>query len=265
MSDFDVKQYWEKRLASNYNLQGVGYISYGKHYNSWMYRVRKKVFHMISDKVKIDNKSVLDIGPGTGFYLNLWKEHGASFLAGADITETVVKNLSDTNLCDAIYLQDISKELEPEIAQRHFDVISAFDVLFHIVDDAGYAKAISNVHNMLSEGGLFIFSDNFLHNNKSINVHQVSRSLEEIKDLLEQTGFDIVERFPMFVIMNSPMDASPFILLLWRIMMAPVKFCNVLGYLVGMSLYPLELVLIKGCKESFTTEIMICRKRALAQ
>ncbi|MBU1023843.1 class I SAM-dependent methyltransferase, partial [bacterium] len=76
MSEFDPRQYWEKRLADNYGLNAVGYWSMGTNFNRWMYRVRKAVFLKIvrSLKINLREASVLDIGSGTGFYIDLWKK-----------------------------------------------------------------------------------------------------------------------------------------------------------------------------------------------
>ena len=36
------------------------------------------------------------------------------------------------------------------------------DVLFHIVDDEGYARAIRNLAALLAPGGLLVLTENFL-------------------------------------------------------------------------------------------------------
>ena len=46
-----------------------------------------------------------------------------------------------------------------------FDAVSAFDVLFHIVDDAAYGRAFQNIASLLKPGGWFLWSDNFLKAN----------------------------------------------------------------------------------------------------
>jgi hypothetical protein len=45
MAEFNAKEYWEKRLKTNWGLQGVGCLGYGKYYNKWLYRVRAKIFN----------------------------------------------------------------------------------------------------------------------------------------------------------------------------------------------------------------------------
>ena len=67
---FDAKDYWEKRLASNFDISGAGHFGLGKKYNKWIYRARKRSLDLAFAKHNIDvkDKMVLDIGPGAGFY-----------------------------------------------------------------------------------------------------------------------------------------------------------------------------------------------------
>lgn len=135
------------------------------------------------------------------------------------------------------------------------------DVLFHIVDDAAYARAFHNIAALLAPGGWFLWSDNFLHHDTERVTHQASRSLAESEDAVRAAGFEIVERVPMFVLMNYPTDTtSRLARLAWTGMVAPAALAEPLGWLVGAGLYPVDLVLTSLCRESPTTEIMVCRK-----
>ena len=65
----------------------------------------------------------------------------------------------------------------------------------------------------------------------------------------------------MFVLMNTPVDTrSNWPSLLWRLLMSPVRAFNVLGFLYGVILFPLEILLTRVSKESPSTEMMICQK-----
>ena len=163
--EFNPKTYWEKRLQDAYNIKGVGCKGMGNSYNKWMYRVRRAIFKKYVKRLKLiwNSMEALDIGSGTGFYIDRWKELGVKNISGCDITETAVKNLAENYKNNNFYLQDISEELKPEIAGRKYDIISAFDVLFHVVDDKKYEKTISNIYNLLQDDGYFILSDNFVH------------------------------------------------------------------------------------------------------
>jgi hypothetical protein len=65
----------------------------------------------------------------------------------------------------------------------------------------------------------------------------------------------------MFFLMNEPVDSgSRLAKVRWFAIAGPVAVSNALGTLVGAILYPLEWLLVTVCKESPTTEMMICRR-----
>lgn len=259
---FDPTAYWEERLLKNPGITGVGYTALGRCYNHWLYKIRRRVFLRLGRTLKSDWRAtrVLDIGSGTGFYFQLWKEMGVGFLEGSDLTEIALSRLREKFPGDTFQQLDIGgKVSQPEI--ECFDVVSALDVFFHIVDDSRYARAFKNVHNILRPGGYFIFSDLFLHGTTQRGVHVVSRSLREVEELLQTTGFAIVRRVPMFVLMNQPLDTDSQVhAFLWRAFVYTVRQSEVLGYAFGAGLYPLELLLTRILNESPTTEILVCRK-----
>jgi len=230
----------------------------GRAYNYWLYRVRKRVFRRLVHSLKLNVRaiSILDLGSGTGFYIEQWNAMGAKSVTGVDITTVAVDNLRKRFPTNAFYRADIAEFQSVE----SYDLISAFDVLFHIVDDDRFRAAIENIYSAIRPGGSFIFSDNFIHHGTIKLEHQVSRSLESIERILIGAGFVIDRRTPMFSIMYAPVDSQNKVhQLLWKIMARVIKLSEVLGFVAGAVLYPLELLLTKS-SESPSTEIMVCHK-----
>ena len=93
--EFKVRDYWESRLKQDYSLQGVGYQRLGKQYNKWMYRLRAHVFQRVARGLGVDwsTARVLDVGSGTGFYVEQWHKLGVPKVVGLDITEVAVHEL----------------------------------------------------------------------------------------------------------------------------------------------------------------------------
>ena len=101
-----------------------------------------------------------------------------------------------------VELDITSSELPRELGP--FDVVSAFDIFYHIVDDGKYSQAFRNVAALVRPGGYFVFSENFMAAERHVGVHQVSRCGAEITRLLADNDFEIVRRAPVFCIMNRP-------------------------------------------------------------
>lgn len=258
----DAEVYWEQRLRRHFSLAGVGFLRLGPRFNAWMYRIRGEVFDRAAAALPMawSDASVLDIGAGTGFYVDRWHRLGAGRVTGADLTSVVVERLAARWPGDRFLQLDIGAPVVPD-GLGPFDAISAFDVLFHIVEDDAYAMALQNIAGLLKPGGWFLWSDNFLHHGTQRLGHQVSRPLAVTERLLTAAGFEIVARRPMFVLMNYPADTrSPLPRWAWTAMVVPALLSDRLGGLLGALLAPLERRLVAWKRESPSTELMLCRK-----
>lgn len=255
------KKFRERQLNGNYGLHGTGYLALGRKYNYWMYKVRRSI---ISAKLQrlisnIDSVEVLDIGSGSGFYVDIWKQLGVKDVMGCDITSVSVKSLRNVSPRADFMEFDLSSNVIP--IAKQFDIISAFDVLFNILEDDKYAKAISNIYSLLKPGGLFVFSENFVHRKSFQSKFQSIRTLSEINSLLQATGFEILGRSPMFYFMNAPADSDGIMInKFWNSIKKIATKGETFGSLIGCALYPIELLMISATKESPSTEIMVCKK-----
>ena len=263
---FDPRAYWEQRLTESYGLDGVGFAPLGLSYNRWLYRVRKHVFKRTVRRLLLRDRAemrVLDVGVGTGFYVDQWRDLGVGKIVGLDLTETAVAHLKTAYPGMDFVVADVGAESVP-LEPGSFEIVSAFDVLFHIVDDERYGRAMKNIFNLLKPGGYFVWSDNFLqHGRRDAGAHQVSRSLELSSQLLRDAGFEIVSRRPMFWLMNAPVDSTGRLLhAWWRRLMAVVRRGDRMGNFVGAMLFLPERALTHLLHESPTTEIMVCHKPA---
>ncbi len=262
MNDFQVKDYWEKRLNQDFNLNGVGYLGLGKNYNKVLYKIRTRIFLKLLPNLNLKNRSakILDIGSGTGFYVDFFKKNGFKNVSGSDITEVVVRNLKEKYRNSDFYRLDIG-EKNCVIPPNSFDVITCMDVLFHIIDDERYETALHNIYNFLKKDGYFIFSDCFLRNGEYMAKHVYMRSREKIHSMLEKTSFKIVYTKPMFVLMNEPVDTQNYILKkFFNVIYKLSSFSDTASFIIAHILYPLELTLIAILKEGPSTELMICKK-----
>jgi SAM-dependent methyltransferase len=282
---FDNRRYWESRLGGEFSLAGVGYLRLGRRFNQWMYRVRGEVFDRAVAGLEQRQQStvnsqqaaprstdfgspwrgreVVDVGSGTGFYVDRWLRLGAG-VTGLDITDVAVARLTQAFPGARFLRADIGGALDGvPLEAGSFDAASAFDVLFHIMDDAQYARAFENIAALLRPGGWFLWSDNFLRHGEVRVRHQASRPLAESVRLAEAAGFEVVDRRPMFVLMNYPADTTSRLLRwAWTAMVAPAALGEPLGWALGAVLYPLERSLVRRMRESPSTELMVCRRKA---
>lgn len=261
----DAADYWENRLSKNYGLHGTGFMGLGLNYNTWMYKIRRQVLtrELRSLDIKFSEVSILDVGSGTGFYVDFWKQQGCRKLAGIDITDTAVEKLRIKYPEYRFFKGNIGGKLDnlEDLLAYKFQVVSAFDVLFHIVDDEQYRMAFRNIHDLLEKGGTLMISENFVRMTPKRSSFQINRSADEIADIIVKAGFRIVRRSPFFVIMNAPIDTkNNFLQINWKILTKIIKKSEDLGNVVGAILYPLESMLTRLLAQGPSTELMICVK-----
>ena len=258
----DTKSYWESRLAANFNDRGVGDIGLPETYNRFLYRVRHHVFRRALKLAKLDvaGSKVIDFGSGTGFYIRNWLQAGCKQLSGSDLTEVAVGNLSSKYPGVGFQQINIGAETIP-VEPESFDAVSCFDVLFHVVDDVCYDKAIRNISASLKPGGVFLYSDNLMLQAFDV-THQVGRTETTIIDKLKEHGLEIEARIPMFVLMNDPIRTKSRILrkafsMTYRLACRS----SMMGRFVGVLAYLPELALTKMLKKGPSTEVLVCRKK----
>jgi SAM-dependent methyltransferase len=260
---FDARRYWDDRHAKTEGLEGVGYLGLGA-FNDWMYRVRARVFRRLLSpyREKVRRARVLDVGSGTGFYLRLWRELGAKEIVGCDLSKVACERLRSEHRDLEIRELDIGAASADQLeALGKFDFISVMDVLYHVVDDAAYARSFANIARLLAPGGLLVFTENFLvHRERTGNAWQVSRTLAEIEAVLARADLEILRRSPWFVVMNNPIDSTSRALALgWKLIDRTVRRSRLAGRALGAALYPIEITLTRVLEESPSSEIALAR------
>jgi SAM-dependent methyltransferase len=203
---------------------------------------------------------VLDVGSGTGFYLGLWRELGAASITGSDLTAVAVERLAASHPEVTAIRLDVGDEAI-DLPDAAFDAVSAMDVLFHVTDDARFARAFANAARLLRPGGTLVFSDLFVHGEPWRAPHQAIRSLAEVRRAIAAAGLREELRRPLLVLLNAPVDSRSRLLHAswWTLRTAALRG-EAAGWLAGAAAYPFEVALARILREGPSTELMVCRK-----
>jgi len=118
----------------------------------WWYVARRKVLAaLIRRRVQPPKDArILEIGCGTGHNLKMLSEFGT--VAGLEIDEAA-RSFAEKRVGHEIFSAPL-----PELAgipERHYDVVGAFDVIEHILDDEG---AIASIARLLKPGGKLVMT-----------------------------------------------------------------------------------------------------------
>ena len=104
-----------------------------------------------------DRNNVLDIGFGTGTLASKLYEHGCD-IYGQDFSAKMIEIASAKMPGAHLYQGDFSKCLVNELAEKRYDFIVSTYALHHLTLDQKIAF-ISQLHNLLNEGGMLLIGD----------------------------------------------------------------------------------------------------------
>lgn len=206
--NYNNKFYWEKRMDKYFNLRGVGDIGYGEYHNEYLYKLKKLIFNSIIKKnnINLSSKNITDIGCGTGFFIDYFREQGAKKIVGVDITEIVVNRMKKLFPDSHFVVVDISKKTNLPKS----DIVNILDVLQHIVDDKKFLLALNNACSLVKDGGYIFIADVFEKTNK-ISEDTKFRSLSTYKKILQKNHFIIADVFPLRYTMLKARFLKPII------------------------------------------------------
>ncbi len=272
MKRYQPEGYWEERLSKDFSLGGVGYSGLGLEYNKWLYKGRLRALKRALEIGKIDphGKHVLDIGVGTGFYIDYWKRRDVKSATGIDITEKSTSSLkAKYPECEFIKADISSKQLP--LLSRKYDIITAFDVLFHIVDEDKFEQALSNIANLSHQDTQILIMDSFLKENRPPGFHEYHRTMDRYKEALSKVGMEPVIIVPIFYVMNNPIDMASIrnkfmkkvLPITWFAITRICYLGNSLGffgrsvnYLLGFILYLADGAILKYAKDGPSSKLL---------
>ena len=209
---FDAGAYWRSRVVSGSDLSVVGHRSMGRAYNGQIYERRLEVLDALVEqyaKKPLEEIRVLDIGCGSGFYTGYWSALGVKNYVGLDISQATINYLSKQHAdCEFICADVTEEELDPHPELSQFDVVTVFDVFYHIVDDVRFSNAVRNIGSLTRESGVVLIMDQLCPDRYQLSKHVVYRERQAYLDLFAQSGLDLVHNELLFHYLVPPLSGN---------------------------------------------------------
>lgn len=186
---------------SNFNLRGAGHDRFNERYNRWLYRAKRRCLESIFRRRDLSSSLVLDVGCGTGFFVDWFLQRGAK-VEGLDIARVSVERLEQRFPAAGFTRRNIGAERFAPLGTFH--IVNAWDVLYHIVDDGVFERGLTNIAGCCDEGSLLLVSDRLGgHADEQISDQVTFRSLATYDAILERLGFESVRTLPLFRYLNT--------------------------------------------------------------
>lgn len=268
--DYSPQDYWDGLLERQLDESGVAYPELAVAFNRAMYAaLRESTAELLDDHhLRREPGRVLDIGSGTGIWIDFWKAAGVTHLEGADLTDASVGYLSQKYPDVSFRRADIGGELPAQGGS--FDVVSAMSVLLHIVDDARWRTAFANVQRLLRPGGHAVLIEPVVAHGWhgppfGPESNSRARPLSEYRRAITDAGLEVVDVRPATVLLSNPIDArrpGTFALMerAWSLLGLAVGRSEFRGQVVGAALRTLDAPLRRAMPYGPTAKLLLLRK-----
>jgi len=174
---FDAKRYFESWHRASGSLEDSETIAPGAdplrtayHYNA----VENAIMDCLARQRLPSPLTVLDVGSGAGHWIDFYRRvFGASSVVGLELSALAVEGLQ------AKYAGQAEVEIaEGDVGaggfslERRFGLVNAVGVMFHIVDDDRWERAVANLARQLEPGGLAVITGQFGHTTRNVQFHR---------------------------------------------------------------------------------------------
>lgn len=198
----ESRDYWEDRLGRHPDLTGTGHRAFDARYNAWIYRALRDALDdaLAAHRVEVAGRSILDVGSGTGYWLGVLQALRPDRLAAVELTSAAARRLVERYPHAEVFQADISEAL-PALSGP-YDLVTAISVLFHVVDDRAFERAVRNLAACVASGGWLVISGIFRRRRLPSAVHVRFRAFDAYRLPLEAGGLEIVELRPALYLLQ---------------------------------------------------------------
>ena len=263
---FDVKEYWEKRLSSCFSLEGVGCLGMSEHFNWYLYKLKNRVMNRTLKRLHLStkNKTILDVGSGTGFWIDYYLKRGIKYIYGCDISNTAVRSLKTIyGKYDNVFIFEADFGSKSIPLDMKFDIVNAMDVAYHIVDNDDFNAFIDNISRCLRPKGYVFLTDTFPERPRDKRyLHVKNRTLNEYNERMKRNGIRTIMVSPMYCFLHPPTDEKPLSTLIKIVnkITSILSRRKRLGLLYLSALYILDSILTNFQNLGFSTKLLVGRK-----
>lgn len=268
-SEYDAPRYWDAIFDSAYDESAVGYPHLARALNKARYDVERRNVGRALDAAGVPAPDrALDVGSGTGIWIDFWRRRGARDLTGADLTKAAVEHLR-TRYPEYEFLQRDVGDADARLPEG-LDVVSAMSVLLHITDEQRFEVALRNLARCVRGGGHIVLVEPVVVHRWwgapfGPEANSKARPLHTYAGILASEGFKIVTVRPASCILTNVMDTRSSITFkvlerYWDLLMRVVGRRERLGQAVASVLRPIDLLLTRIVPNGPSAKIVLARR-----
>lgn len=266
---YEAQHYWDVLLGRSLDESAVAYPWLPLSFNRAMYATfLGETRQLLSDHHVNTPSRVLDIGAGTGIWVDFWRELGATDIIGLDLTEAAVTGLQHRFPNHTFVKGDIGAETLP--VSGRFDAVSAMSVLLHITDDQRWQRAWTNIAHVLEPGGYAVLIEPLVAHRWwgapfDDESNSKARPRRAYDDACRIAGLEVVDVRPATTLLANPIDARSRLgygglSLAWRGLSAAVRGSEARGRIAGAVLGRLDAPLRRRMPNGPSAKLILVRR-----
>lgn len=263
---YDPRKFWNDRYQT-FDITTSGHIDLPYYFNVWMYKLKiakiKNALFKYIDKKRAKNIKLIELGCGTGVYINLWKKYDINELIGVDISSEAIDKLKIEYPEYNFYENDLSSDTMTKICgESSADVITAIGVLVHIVDDELFKKAVINISKIIKDDGIILITEYLCRGTHQDKTYMKIRSLSSYKKIFKDAGLDMIYQKPLYYFMGRPYDTQTKFskYFLNHIYNLNRKLINRFPKTMGLVLYSIDRLITPFLTDGPSEEVLIFKK-----
>ncbi len=201
---YNANKWWDESFYTNgvSDRQTIGaqknIVTAYYHYASVEMQILR---HLRNNNIALNAKNILDIGSGSGHWIDFYLKFSPALIAGMDVSTASYEYLKnkysstgEVNIYPGNALKVIGK------LSGQYDLVNAIGVMFHIVDDFEWENTICAISSILKENGMLVIGGHFgwqAHLNLRIdndgNIHKRLRGRGCWNRVLRKAGFGKIQ------------------------------------------------------------------------
>jgi SAM-dependent methyltransferase len=213
---YQASEYWGD-LHQRDDTSAVGQSGLPAAFNAWLYRIlARNLGRLLRRHGVLDPAPALmfEVGSGRGDWIDFWRQRGVARVDGGDLVSQAVERLNQRfGATGSFVVAEFGADAPPVTPEPAYPLVTVFNVLLHITDDALFDRALRQVAGLVEPGGRLVLVEPILFDSAFAKpydpkVSSRARPLETYEAPLLASGLERVDVGAAVVLANNPIEAG---------------------------------------------------------
>jgi len=213
---YQASEYWGD-LHQRDDTSAVGQSGLPAAFNAWLYRIlARNLARLLRRHGVLDPAPtrMFEVGSGRGDWIDFWRQRGVARVDGGDLVPQAVERLNQRfGATGSFVAAEFGADVPPTTPEPAYPLVTVFNVLLHITDDALFERALGQVAGLVEPGGRLVLVEPILFDRAFAKPYDPkassrARPLDVYEAPLLAAGLERVAVGAAVVLANNPIEAG---------------------------------------------------------